>query len=211
MSDADRPLNIATLPSFGMRWLAPRLPALTVAHPEIVISFAARADMFDLAEDGYDAAVHFGNDDWPGAAHDLLFRERAIPVLAPGLLATHPIRSEADFASLPLLSQAARRGAWRDWLAERGIAPPVDPVGLIFEHFLMLAQAAAAGVGAALLPSFLIEPEMAAGTLVAPLPSSTATPGAYWLVYPPDRLDDRRFQRFRDWVLAEARSMTIAS
>ncbi len=42
--------------------------------------------------------------------------------------------------------------------------PPAG--GSNFSHFLMLAQAAAAGAGAALLPSFLIEPELASGALV---------------------------------------------
>ncbi|MBD3760269.1 LysR family transcriptional regulator, partial [Rhizorhabdus sp.] len=35
-------LRIATLPSFGMRWLAPRLPHLSARHPQLVVDFAAR-------------------------------------------------------------------------------------------------------------------------------------------------------------------------
>ena len=75
----------------------------------------------------------------------------------------------------------------------------------------MLAHAVAAGAGAALLPSFLIGPELASGALIAPLAGGTATPGAYWLVYAPARLEDRRFRSFRDWVLEEARSMAQTS
>lgn len=204
---ADRPLAIATLPGFGMRWLAPRLPALTAAHPEIVIDFSARADSFDLDEEGFDAAFHFGADDWPGATHDLLFREETIAVVSPRLLASHPIGSARDLAGVPLLSQTARKEAWRRWFAQHDVAAPADPIGLVFDQFLMLAHAVAAGAGAALLPSFLIGPELASGALIAPLAGGTATPGAYWLVYAPARLEDRRFRSFRDWVLEEARSM----
>ena len=44
-------LTIATLPSFGMRWLAPRLPGLTGLHPELIVNFAARSIPFDFAEE----------------------------------------------------------------------------------------------------------------------------------------------------------------
>ncbi|MBW8911949.1 MAG: LysR family transcriptional regulator, partial [Sphingomonas sp.] len=79
-------LNIATLPSFGMRWLAPRLPALATRHPELIINFAAKSFPFDFAGEDFDAAIHFGPADWPEATHDLLFHEEAIPVCAPSRL-----------------------------------------------------------------------------------------------------------------------------
>ena len=75
----------------------------------------------------------------------------------------------------------------------------------------MVAQAAVAGSGAALLPSFLIEPELAAGSLIAPLPGTMAGDGAYWLVYPEARLQSVRFRRFREWILSEAATKTRGS
>ena len=55
--------TIATLPSFGMRWLAPRLPQLTSAHPEMIVNIAARSEPFELAASGFDAAIHYGRPD----------------------------------------------------------------------------------------------------------------------------------------------------
>lgn len=212
IGDGDaRPLGIATLPSFGMRWLAPRLPSLTARHADIVISFTARSDMFDIAAEGLDAAIHYGRDDWPDAACDRLFDEQNVAVVAPSLLDTDSIARGPDFAHLPLLSQTARRGAWLRWFTDHASPVPPDPVGLVFDHFLMVAQAAVAGSGAALLPRFLIEPELAAGTLVAPLPEMMAGEGAYWLVYPPARLQSVRFRRFREWLLDEAKAMPDAA
>ena len=198
-------LTIATLPSFGMRWLAPRLPRLSARHPELVVNFAARSIPFDLATEGFDAAIHFGTDDWPDATHDFLFREQALPVCAPGWLETHPIRAPQDFLNTPLLFQSNRRSAWDRWLALTGVGAPPVPPGPVFEHFLMLAQAAAAGTGAALIPSFLIEPELAAGTLVCPLPIPLATDEAYWLVHPRTGAPNPALDRFRQWLADEAR------
>jgi DNA-binding transcriptional LysR family regulator len=201
---AEAALRIATLPTFGMRWFAPRLGRLTRDMPDLVIEFAARSHEFDFAEEDFDAAIHYGLPTWPGAEHDLLFRERAIPVMAPRLLEEHDVASPRDLLQFALLAQAERRNAWRLWFQQ--MAVPVDRMikGPTFEHFLMLAQAAVAGAGIALLPSFMIEPELASGALVCPFDEAVIGEAAYYLVYPAERLNNPRFAQLREWILAAA-------
>ncbi len=208
---ADRELSISTLPSFGMRWLAPRLPGLTQRHPDLVVNFLARSDIFDFAGEDFDAAIHFGLPDWPRVEHDLLFREEAIPVASPALLAKYSVNAPADLARLPLLVQASRRDAWNLWFDLAGITGATPQISTSFEHFLMLAQAAAAGSGVALIPSFLIEPELASGALVRPLALPITSEAAYYLVYPADRIANPRFRDFRDWMVREARGEAAAA
>ncbi len=200
----DNALAVATLPSFGMRWLAPRLPGLTAEHPELVVDFAARSFPFAFADEDFDAAIHFGRPDWPGATHEYLFRETAIPVCSPAWLAEHPVASAADLLGRPLLFQSSRRTAWARWFAAAGIERAEVPAGPTFEHFLMLAQAAAAGSGVALIPSFLIGPELATGTLVRPIDLPLTTDEAYYLVYPEAIEPGAALRHFRDWILREA-------
>ncbi|WP_454719039.1 LysR substrate-binding domain-containing protein [Caulobacter segnis] len=201
---SDRTVNLATLPSFGMRWLAPRLPHLTSRHPDLLVNFAARTDEFDFAQEPFDAAIHFGRPDWPGAKHDLLFRERSIPVVAPQLIGG--LKTPADLARLPLLTQSFRQDAWARWFDLAGVSPrPALRAGPSFAHFLMLAQAAAAGAGAALIPSFLIEPELASGALVQAFDLPMSGQEAYYLVYPADRSDNLGFAQLRDWIIEESR------
>jgi DNA-binding transcriptional LysR family regulator len=200
-------LRIATLPSFGMRWLAPRLPQLTARYPDLVIDFAARSQPFDFGHEAFDAAVHFGvADDWPGVAMDFLFREEAVPVCAPAWLAAHPLREPADLLQAPLLAQISRRDAWARWLTAAGVDVATLGQGAAYEHFLMLAQACAAGAGVALIPSFLIQPELEAGTLVIPFARPLSTDQAYYLVYPPGAPERGPLAHFRDWMLEQARS-----
>lgn len=204
----DSELSIATLPSFGMRWLAPRLPGLTARYPDIVINIAARSFPFDFAEEAFDAAIHFGLPDWPGAAHDLLFREEAIPVCSPARLAAQPIERPEDMLRWPLLVQSSRLGAWAQWFRLAGLDTVPPPPSGTFEHFLMLAQAAAAGGGIALIPRFLIQPELATGALVSPLPIPLSSEDAYYLVYPESRAAMPALRNVRDWLLEEARDDT---
>jgi LysR family transcriptional regulator, glycine cleavage system transcriptional activator len=200
-------LSIATLPSFGMRWLAPRLPGLTKLHPHLLINFAARAHEFDLASEGFDAAIHFGQPSWPGMRHDLLFPEIVVPVLSPKLMEQKQGIKPNMLTTMPKLSLRNRPDAWDQWFRLQGIDGSTTAPIATFEHFLMLAQAAVAGTGVALMPTFLIEPELRDKTLVqlvdAPLPAG----GAYYLVYPEERLKSQSFRHFREWIIGEADSV----
>ena len=196
-------LAIATLPSFGMRWLAPRLPRLSERHPELVVNFTARAQPFDLAAEAFDAAIHYGRPDWPGGDHVFLFREQAIAVCAPDWAARHDLADPAQLAELPLLYQALRPTAWADWLRGQGLAVRPRAGGAVFDQFLMMAQAAVAGSGIALIPRFLIEPELAAGTLISPFPHVLESDQAYYLVH---RQGDVRpaLANFAAWLVEQA-------
>ena len=201
---ATRQLNVATLPSFGMRWLAPRLPRLTGQHPDIIVNFAARTVPFRFVDEPFDAAIHYGFPDWPDATHDLLFREEAIPVCSPSRLADHPIAQPCDVLDWPLLTQSSRPDAWNQWLKQAGIERPAPPPAGSFEHFLMLAQASAAGAGIALIPRFLIETELTEGTLVSPLAMPVESDRAYYLVLPANRALSSELEKFRRWLITEA-------
>ncbi len=200
----DRALTIATLPGFGMRWLAPRLPGLSARHPDLLVNFAARSRPFDFAEERFDAAIHFGLPDWPGVDHALLFHEEVVPVCSADWLARHPVTTPADLSRHSLLMLETRPDAWARWFAAAGLPDAVVTEGPVFEHFLMLAHAAAAGMGMALIPSFLIRPELASGALVTPVDATLRGPEAYYLVWPRVRGQTPLFERFRRWLLDEA-------
>ena len=71
------------------------------------------------------------------------------------------------------------------------------------EHFFMVIQAAVAGLGVALLPSYLIEDELRKGTLVTPFPARVAGPGAYYPVTSVARSELSRVKILRKWLLAQ--------
>lgn len=201
-----RELNIATLPSFGMRWLAPRLPDLTSRFPDLMVNFAARSFPFDLHDEGFDAAIHFGQPDWPDASHLFLFREEVVAVCSPDWLACNPLSEPNDLIGKPLLFQSSRRSAWNRWFASNGVIDLPDLKGPVFEQFLMLAQAAASGAGIALIPRFLIAPEIANGSLIMPFHQVLEGEGAYYLVRSRDWESNPALLKFCEWI-AEALNM----
>ena len=201
---SERVVELAVLPSFGMRWLAPRLARLSERHPDLVVNFAARIDEFDFSDERFDAAIHAGGPIWPGADHTLLFEELMTPVAAPARLAGRPVQDAADLLAHPLLHQSARPQAWRDWLAAQGVeAGEAALAGPSFAHFLMMAQAAVAGAGVALMPRFLVEDELAGGLLADPLGVTTPSGAAYWLVTPKGRAPTSGLRDLKAWLLEE--------
>lgn len=196
-------LSLAILPTFGTRWLAPRLPRFLAAHPGITINLGTRLKPFDFSEEGFDAAIHFGRDDWAGAGSVRLFDERLVACCAPAFLAAHPVAEARDLIGLPLLQLETRPNAWARWFAHHGVEGPV-PQGMVFDQFAPMIQSVIHGLGVALLPEFLAKPELADGRLVCPFGDPVEGSEAYYLVWPAVGATYPPLLAFRDWLVAEA-------
>ncbi len=196
-------LNLAVLPTFGTRWLIPRIPEFFARHPDATVNFGVRLVPFDFAAEPFDAAIHFGQPHWPGAVCELLRREEAVPVCSPAYRERENIRTPEDLTRALLLQQSTRPTAWAEWFAGVGVAIGNPLRGPRFEQFAMIAQAAAAGLGAALIPNFLIADELASGRLEILFPHSLVSGGAYYLVYPEPKAEAPLVRSFRDWIMAK--------
>ena len=192
-------LNIAILPTFGTRWLMPRLPSFLEKNPQITVNFVTRLLPFDLTGEGVHAAIHFGAPDWPHTEATFLMGEESVPVASPRFLHQHPIERAADLVKVPLLHLASRSEAWSEWLKSQGIRP-ADGQGLLFEQFSTAAQAAAAGLGAALLPKFLIRNELERGELQVVFDRAVPSRSAYYLMIPTESTDYAPVVAFKHWM-----------
>ena len=144
-------LNLGILPTFGTRWLAPKLPEFLQQNPGITVNLSTRLRPFDFDVDLLDAAIHFGSQEWPGTEHLFIAEETVVPACSPTLLPELNIRSVEDIARAPLLHIATRPEAWTRWFAMNGMETEIV-AGTTFDQFATLAQAAAHGLGLALLP-----------------------------------------------------------
>ncbi|AYD02383.1 LysR family transcriptional regulator [Neorhizobium sp. NCHU2750] len=200
-------LNLAILPTFGTRWLMPRIPGFVARHPEVTLNFATRIGMFDFDRDGIDMAIHVGpkgedGPDWPGAESTFLMEEMVAPVCSPAFLAVHPVGRPDDLLRLPLLHMASRPGAWRHWFESLGVAGHIGE-GMRFEQFGSVTQACIAGLGVGLMPLFLIDTELAGGQLVEASPHQVVSPSAYYAVAPKGRSGFPPAVAFRAWLIEE--------
>ncbi|MFC4671917.1 LysR family transcriptional regulator [Seohaeicola nanhaiensis] len=197
-------LNLAILPTFGMRWLMPRLPAFARLHPSVTLNMSTRLAPFNFASEPFDAALHYGLGDWPGTDRLLLKHEALLPVAAPALIEGRGVPDPASLLKLPLLHIQTRPNAWADWFTAKGARPARALPGTMYDQFSTITQAALHGLGVALMPDYLVEEEVATGRLVALCGPAVEARGAYWLVWPQTRARDASLAAFRDWLAGQA-------
>lgn len=202
-------LNLAILPTFGTRWLMPRFPSFLKRNPKITVNFSSKLSPFDFNSENIHAAIHFGLPDWPDADSCYLMGEEAIPVCAPSLMdsgqsliGSERIKTPQDIALLPLLNLETRPHAWADWFVQNDTPPPMGG-GMVFEQFALVTQAAIAGLGAALLPKFLIETELERGELVQLLDLPLKGKAGYYLVTPTHNSTFMPIIALREWLLEQ--------
>jgi LysR family transcriptional regulator, glycine cleavage system transcriptional activator len=207
-SDGGGLLNLAVLPTLGTRWLIPRLVDFAARYPDVTVNIASRHEPFDFAQGPLDAAIHFGAPHWAGAVCEYLMHEQVVPLCSPGYQQQHNIRQVHDLSSVVLLQQTTRPAQWADWFEQVGADSAHALRGPYFEQFAMIAQAAVSGLGAALLPRFLVETEIASGALIVLFPQALTSTDAYYLVYPESRAQAPLVRAFRDWLLEQCGQAT---
>ncbi len=198
-------LNLAVSPTFGTRWLIPRLPRFRTAHPGVMINFqnyTTRLSPLDFAAEDVDAAIMLIEKPMPGITSHGLVRDARLPVCSPGTAAT--LHGPADLSRQVLIQQTTRPRGWVDWLAAAGVEGVDGLRGPRFQHAAMVAEAAAAGLGVALLPRFLVATELASGRLLTPFGQVLEGEAAYGLCYPEAAEEVPALRAFRDWLLGEA-------
>lgn len=176
-------LAIAAPPTFATRWLVPRLPSFQALNPDLQLAIYSRAEPFDLTANKVDIAVHFGGWDWPGTQLTPLCPENLIVVAAPTLLAKRPAATPAEILQMPLLHLSARPHLWPQFDPTQ-VHAEISRQGCSFDQFSLVIEAAVAGMGVAILPTYLIEPELAHGRLVKLATVNSDTSQSYFVATP---------------------------
>ncbi len=199
----ERLLSITTTPSFGARWLAPRLGRFTAANPEIEISVRHSTTVLDLQREQLDFAIRWGRANWPGVKTELIGPSAITLVASPAYARRLGLKRPSDVAKAGLLHEDTRED-WTEWLMVAGLDPALARRGIIFDDENALIQAALDGQGLALMARSLAEGDLAAGRLVSPFDLTLAEGYGYYLVYRADALARAKNAAFRAFVMDEA-------
>lgn len=210
--DSGTILTVTVTPSFGARWLLPRLERFRARHPEITVRFDATERLVDFAREPIDMGVRYGSGRYPGLEITPLIQEEVFPVCSPRLLeGPHPLRTPADLKHHVLIHTdwEARDDTspdWRMWLLAAGVTD-VDPTkGLMFGETNLAIQAAIEGQGVVLSSDVLSGNDIAAGRLVRlfDVRMSGTSGYGYFIVAPKTTAQLPKVVAFRDWLLEEA-------
>jgi LysR family glycine cleavage system transcriptional activator len=203
-SAAERdPLVVSLDPQFATRWLPTRLSRLLADPAGANLELRAEERRADFVTDGVDVAVRYGAGHWAGVEAAHLFTETLFPVCSPSVWAAHPMRGPQDVLTAPLVHH--RHRPWSLWFEAFGLQAP-GAAGPVFDDSLMVAEAAAAGLGVALARSGLVEADLASGRLVRPLQEDICSELGFFVVWRADSRKAARIHALRDWLVAETRA-----
>lgn len=89
----------------------PRLSNFLQRHSDVTVNFAARPTQFDFEIEPFDAAIHYGSPNWPGAVTHHLMESTRTEAWAEwfeimGIDNSHPLRGPR-FEQFAMIAQAA--------------------------------------------------------------------------------------------------------
>jgi LysR family transcriptional regulator of beta-lactamase len=192
-------LSIGVVGTFAVGWLLPRMRDFQNRHPFVELRLLTNNNRVDLAGEGLDFAIRFGDGNWHGTAALPLINAPLAPVCAPAL--AERIQHPKDL-SREVLLRSYRSDEWPTWFAAANLPPPLLS-GPMFDSSLVLADAAAQGAGVALLPTKLFSSALQSGRLVR-LFEVEVQVGAYWLTRLSTRKQSATMRAFSEWIIAKA-------
>ncbi len=173
-------LNIGVVTTFATGWLIPRLNAFDRAHPGITLRLSTHNNRVEIAREGLDAAIRFGEGRWAGLEAHHIMDAPMTPFCLPGM----DLHTPANLSRHTLL-RSYRADEWPAWFAQAGESCP-SLTGPVLDSSIGMADLVAEGLGIALLPVPMFERHVRSGRLARPF-TTTVTLGSYWLTIPKER------------------------
>jgi len=197
-------LRLKLPPTFAIRWLAPRLYRFKALHPEIEMRITTSHSPGDFEREDVDIFVHSEFGPPSGEGYLRLLGEVLLPVCSPRLLERGPpLNQPVDLSRHVLLSSTNRPRDWPLWLAEAGVPGLEMRNAITFDNAALAYQAAIDALGVVMAQKALIQDDLDAGRLIAPLPQEAPTQGAYYLAFHPNRPKAPRVAAFETWLMDE--------
>ncbi len=157
-------ITVGAVGTFASGWLLPRLGAFSKAHPRIDLRLFTNNNRVDIAGEGLDYAIRFGDGLWHGTDATRLMAAPFTPFCAPAL--ARRLNRPADLKREVLL-RSYRQDEWPCWFAAAGLQSPVLK-GMVFDSSITIAGVAARGSSVALLPAAMFQEEVRQRRLVRP-------------------------------------------
>ncbi|WP_369059398.1 LysR family transcriptional regulator [Caulobacter sp. 73W] len=191
-------LTVGAVGTFAVGWLLPRLQAFAEAHPFVDLRLMTNNNRVDIAAEGLDYAVRFGDGAWHGTNAEPLF-DAPMSALCDPVTAAR-LATPQDLTRETLL-RSYRSADWPDWFAAAGVDGS-HIRGPVFDSSWVMVEAAMQGFGVALAPPMMFERELAQGRIIQPFETAVST-GRYWLTRLKSKQTTSAMRAFREWLMEQ--------
>lgn len=188
-------LTLGAVGTFAVGWLLPRLADFHARHPFIDVRLSTNNNRVDIAAEGLDFAIRFGNGAWHDTEAEALFGAPLSALCVPAI--ARRLKSPEDVGRETLL-RSYRADEWPGWFEAATIAaPPIT--GPVFDSSVLMVETALQGAGIALAPPLMFSRHLASGALEQPFRVHVSK-GSYWLTRLKSRTPTPAMKLFSEWM-----------
>ncbi|MEZ2586534.1 LysR family transcriptional regulator [Kluyvera intermedia] len=194
-------LRVRAPHAFGQQQLLMPLVGFLARFPQLSVEWMLHDRAVDFISDNVDCAIRVGADVDPATVSVLLAEVPRCIVATPALLSGYATVTEPQQLSmLPwvAISTFYQHEVVLHHHGDQQTANVAIAARLSTDSLYVAKNAALAGVGAAVVSSWIVEEELASGQLVELLPAWQVTPLPVHLVYPWARYYPTRLRKFLD-------------
>ncbi|MCO5110605.1 MAG: LysR substrate-binding domain-containing protein [Burkholderiaceae bacterium] len=194
-----RRLKLAVTPTFARIILIPRLRQFIEVYPEIDLALQISIPLLDVVAEDADLTVRFGTGHYADLEHTEIARDVVTPLASPAWLREHGPFERPDELELNTLLRSPLE-PWRTWFSAVGLDWPEPREGSQFNDVGLMCDAAAAGMGVALVRLKLGAPWIENGTLVRLFDTDVPSPHAHYLCWRTGTMDRWECAAFAEWL-----------
>ncbi|HEX7881206.1 MAG TPA: LysR family transcriptional regulator [Afipia sp.] len=200
-SDAQGLLRITTPLGLGRAVVLPGLARFAAQHPRIRLDVDLSDRYVDILQEGYDFAVRFAEPQTSGLDAKSVRSVERIICATPAFLRQSPIKLASDLENDRCLVQRTYAPLLTWSVMEDGIAKTLRITPrMVLSEIYSIYDMTLAGMGAAILPDFLVKEDLKSGRLVQ-LQNITLTPRPVVLVWPTHKSKLGRVIAVREFLL----------
>ncbi|ASI61387.1 transcriptional regulator [Raoultella ornithinolytica] len=200
----DRPVGVLRVRAphaFGQQQLLGPLVSFLQRYPQLAVEWMLNDKTVDFLSDNIDCAIRVGAEVDPATVSVLLAEVPRSLVVAPALLSRYPaLAIPQDLSRLPWVAISTfyqHEVELQHQEDSRELSFGIVPC-LSTDSVYVARNTALAGLGAAIVSSWAVTEDIAAGRLIEPFPQWRASPLPVHLVYPWARYYPTRLRKFLD-------------
>jgi LysR family glycine cleavage system transcriptional activator len=216
ISDNDpNTIRLSVFPSFGSRWLIPRLARFYKLHPTININLSM-SDKYETFGETTDLAIRFNSGEGEGIKNNFLMKEYIYPACHPLYLKEHNIKEIKDLKKLRLLEDTQNNLAWDYWLEKKpsmkkqlgAQCESANRVSYDGSHYVIDSALSAQGV--AMVRHSLVADAIAQNQLVKLFDEAVELEPQYFLSAPEHYFEYPKIKLFSNWLTKEVEDFCLA-
>lgn len=198
-----RILRLCVPPFYASELLLPRLHAFQARMPQTDIRVTTQPSLMKEHPSDADLSILLGRGDWPELVTYPLFPRRIVSACSPALKKSERFAKYSDLNGQTLIVHENRPYSWVNWAQALDIKPPKAGKIFRFDSMAAVVQAAAEGLGIALVSWPLSESWFQSGQLVCALDEEVETGEQFFLAHRPEEQERPEVTSVIEWILEE--------